>query len=248
MRAKAKICAVVVTASLACLFMLLPTASGAGSITLTPTAQAPGASVSVSGTGFGATRNVGIAFGSEIEVFSEPLFPVSTGEITRAYNWSRAPLKPGSMHIHLVSITYPGQQYDYYDDGTGRLLRNTDGALLGVVDYALGTFARNATGTPTENEWTATYRYYQYNVTSVNIATVTTTASGTFSAYFTVPAVTNGNYNVTAIDSGGTFATATLNVNNAVPEILPFGAVLLLSSVAVVAGSWHFRKRPRTTK
>jgi hypothetical protein len=108
------------------------------------------------------------------------------------------------------------------------------------MDYALGGFIHPSTGTPSMYEWRASYTYYQYNVTSYG--QVTTTGSGTFSANFTVPTVTNGNYNVTAIESGGNIATATFT---AIPEGWPFGAVLLLSSVAVAAGAWLFRKRPR---
>jgi hypothetical protein len=148
------------------------------------------------------------------------------------------------MHIHLNSITFPGAQYDYFDDGAGKLLRDYDGSLLGILDYALASFSRNATGAATENEWTASYTCYQYNVTS--FGRVTTTGSGTFSANFTVPAVASGNYNVTAIDSGGTFATATLSASSSIPEGLPLGAILLLSFAAVVASSRHLRARAKT--
>ncbi len=239
LHAKLKVSVIALTAFLTCSFLLLPLATAAGSLILTPNVQAPGGSVSVSGTGFGAAQNVVIAFGNEIKVDSEAMFPVETGPTTRAYNWTVRPIKPGSMHIHLVSITYPGQEYDYYDNGAGRLERNTDGVLLGIVDYALGRFARNATGTPTVNEWTASYICYQQNVTS--IGSITTSASGTFSANITIPAVANGNYNITAIDSVGNMARATFS---SIPEVLPFGAILLLSSAAVAAGSWRLRKRP----
>jgi hypothetical protein len=245
MRAKAKICTVFVTVSLACLFMLLPTAAGVGSITLTPTAQAPGASVSVTGTGFKAGKNVTIGFGNEVVIVQELFVPVITGPNTRGYNWTNRPIKPGSMHIHLYQYS-TGGAFDYTDDGAGNIYQDT-GTFFGILDYALGGFYRNSTNNPADYEFTATYTFYLYNnVTS--FGRVTTTGSGAFSANFTVPAVANGNYNVTAIDSGGTLATATLNVNSTIPEVLPFGAILLLSSVAVVAGSWHFRKRPKITE
>ena len=243
MQAKMKICAVTAAAFLACLLALMPNAAGAGSITLTPTAQAPGASVSVAGTGFGATKNVSIVFGSEMEVVAEPMVAVLIDPTRWSYNWTRGPIKPGSMHIHLDSITFPGAQYDYFDDGAGRLLRDYDGVLLGTVDYALAQYNRTVMGTNTVNDFYASYTYYQYNVTS--FGRVTTTGSGAFSANFTVPAVANGSYNVTAIDSGGTFAAATLNVSSTIPEGLPIGVILLLSSVAVVASSLHFRARAK---
>jgi len=231
------------TAILVCLLASIPIVLGAGSITLTPTAQAAGASVSVAGTGFGATRNVSIVFGSEMEVVAEPMVAVLIDPTRWSYNWTRGPIKPGSMHIHLDSITFPGVQYDYFDDGAGRLLRDYDGVLLGTVDYALAQYNRTVMGTNTMNDFYASYTYYQYNVTS--FGRVTTTGSGAFSANFTVPAVANGNYNVTAIDSGGTLATATLNVSSTIPEGLPLGAILILSAAAVAASSRHIRARAK---
>jgi hypothetical protein len=151
------------------------------------------------------------------------------------------------MHIHVLFLTGPSQGYeeDMVDDGAGNLYRTNDMSFWGILDYALGGFSRNSTNTPYEYEWTASYTIYEYNnVTSYG--SVTATASGTFSANFTVPAVANGNYNITAIDSGGTMATATSF--STIPEVLPLGAILLLSSLAVVAGSWHFRKRPRSMR
>src|SRR5512137_2692252 len=114
----------------------IPMVNASGVITLTPITHSQGASVMVSGTGFGALNNVVIVFGNEMQVANEPMTPVATSPTTWAYNWTRGPIKPGSMHVHLNSITFPGQQYDYYDDGAGTLLRDPDGALLGIVDYA----------------------------------------------------------------------------------------------------------------
>lgn len=229
------------------IFFALPTAAGAGSITLTSTAQSPNALVSVAGTGFGASRTVIIAFGREINVVAQPFTPV-TSPGYRGYNWTNRPIKPSSMHIHVLAISGPAQGYeeDIIDDGAGNLYRTNDMAFWGILDYSLGGFSRNSTNTPNEYEWTASYTIYEYNNVTF-YGSVTTTASGTFSANFTVPAVANGNYNVTAIDSGGNLATANLNVI-IVPEVLPFGPLLLMSLLAVVAGSWHFRKRPRTMR
>jgi hypothetical protein len=230
------------------IFFAWPTAAGAGSMTLTPTAQAPNTVVSVAGTGFGASRSVIIAFGKEINVVAQPFTPV-TSPSYRGYNWTNRPIKPGSMRIHVLAISGPAQGYeeDIVDNGTGNLYRTNDMAFWGVLDYALGGFSRNSTNTPNEYEWTASYTMYEYNnVTSYG--SVTATASGTFTANFTVPAVANGNYNVTAIDEIGNIAVATLNVDNSVPEGLPIEAMLLLSLAAVVAGSRQFRKRPRTMR
>jgi hypothetical protein len=242
---KTKAYAVVVTAFVASMLALIPLAAGAGAITLVPTAQAPGASVTVSGTGFGATINVAVVFGGEIQVVSESFMPIINGPDSRDYNFTHGPIKPGSFHIRRVTLD-TGNPSAFSDDGKGNIFSDNSGSFFGTMNYALGGFIHTSTLDPTAYEWAASYTYYQYIVTS--FGRVNTTASGTFSANFTVPAVANGNYNVTAIDSGGSLATTNLNVSSTIPEVLPLGGVLLLSSVAVVAGSWYFRKRPRSTE
>jgi hypothetical protein len=73
-------------------------------------------------------------------------------------------------------------------------------------------------------------------------AGVTTLASGAFSASITVPSVADGNYVVTAVDTAGNKATATLNV---VPEGLTVGVMVVVSSVVVIVSSCYFRKKPK---
>jgi hypothetical protein len=222
----------------------VPTAAGAGSITLTPTAQAPGGIVSVTGSGFGATKAVGIGFGAATPITGEIVTLLVNGS-TRDANFTFRPIKPGSISFHMVRDDGYEEWAD--DNGLGELWYYA-GGFWATVNYASGSYHREG-GITDITRWTftASYTRYQYNLTS--FSSITTTASGTFVANITVPAVANGNYNVTAIDSGGNMATTTLNVDSTiVPEVLPFGAVLLLSSLAVVAGSWHFRKRPRTIR
>jgi hypothetical protein len=223
------------------IFLVVPSAVAAGSITLTPTNQVPGGFVTVTGTGFGASKNVMIALGREINVVAQPFTPVTSSGY-RGYNWTNQPIKPGSMHIHVVTISGPAQGYeeDIDDDGTGNLIRTNDMVLWGILDYALGGFSRNSSNTPNEYVWTASYTKYEYNVTSYG--SITTTALGTFSANFTVPTVTSGNYDITVIDSSGNLATTTYDI---VPEVLTIGFVLLLSAFASIIGSWQIRKRPR---
>jgi hypothetical protein len=231
-------------AFLACLLALTPLAAGAGSVTLTPTAQAPGGTVSVTGSGFGAAKPVGIGFGAALPMTGETVNHLVNGT-TWDYDFTHRPIKPGSVSIHLVR-TSDGYEEWAEDNAVGEL-RLLAGNFWATVNYASGSYHREgATTNPALWTFTASYTSYQYNVTS--FGSITTTASGTFSANITVPAVANGNCNITVIDAGGNLATATLNVNSAIPEVLPFGAILLLSSVAVIAGSWHFRKRPRITK
>jgi len=137
---------------------------------------------------------------------------------------------------------------DYTDKGDGTLASSSEYALNPFVNYAAGQFGRS-----TSSAWdgytvvfAATYTGYQYNVTPAG--NPSTTASGTFTATVTIPAgLANGNYNVTAIDSGGARAVATLTVSTAIPEVLPVGTIMLLTVLAVAAGSWYFRKRPTVT-
>ncbi len=192
-------------------------------VTLTPTIQGPGASVLVSGTGFGASKNVVIGFGDEINRIQDPTSLLITSPTTVAYNWTHRPIKPASFSMHLKAISgiYQGIEYDVIDDGAGNLYATNgnyvgfiDHLLWGTLDYALGGFVRETTfvgTTPDDFQVTATYTSYQYdNVTS--FGRVITTGSGTFSANFTVPAVAYGNYIVTAIDASGNVATNSLTV------------------------------------
>ena len=228
----------------------ISTASAAGSITLTPNSQAPGGTVTVTGTGFGATKAVGIGLGAEVPASSEshPIpSPSGTGPFTATVN--RPPIKPSSFSFHCtVSSDTNVVESDYTDNGDGTLATDSTYALNPFVNYAAGQFGRS-----TSSAWdgytvvfAATYTGYQYNVTLAG--NPSTTSSGTFTATITVPAgLASGNYNVTAIDSGGARAVATLTVNNTIPEVLPVGTIMLLTMLAVAAGSWYFRKRPTVT-
>ncbi len=250
MRLITKVCAVFEPIFLACLLALIPQAAATPSVTLNTTAQAPGGSVTATGVGFGASRNIGIAFGAESNVTGEIVNQILTGNM-RDYNFTLRPIKPGSVQIiHLNLIT--GSAPLVTDDGAGTLYLGSSGNIFSnAMNYALGNYHRDfaSVGTnPDDYLLTASYVTYQYSLTS--FGGITTTATGTFSADFTVPAVSNGSYNVTVIDAGGNVAVASLNVDNTipVPEALPFAAMMLLSAMAVAAGSWHLRKQPRITE
>ena len=224
--------------------------SAAGSITLTPNVQAPGATVTVTGTGFGATKAVGIGLGAEVNVTGES-HPIAnttgTGPFTTTTN--RPPIKPGSFSfLCVVSSDTNVVESNYIDNGDGTLTTDSTYSVNHFVNYATGVFGRSTT-----SAWdtytvvfTTTYTGYNYSVTSTG--GINTTPSGTFTATITIPSgLANGNYNVTAIDTGGTRAVATLNVNSAIPEALPLGTIILLAMFAVAAGSWCIRKRPTIT-
>jgi hypothetical protein len=229
--------------------VLISIAAAAGAITLTPTAQAPGASVSVAGTSFGATKAVGIGFGAEVAgsntnmAYSEVGGIGGSGGLNLTGRISNYPIKPGSFTFYSDTGT-SGMVSIYNDNGDGTTIGSFEGAV-GTINYVTGVWTRTTTVDVTgiAANYSATYTRYQNNVTSA--AGVTTSASGTFTASITVPAVANGNYNVTSIDTQGNRAVATLNVNSAIPESLTIGVVILLSSVAVAVSSRYFLKRPR---
>jgi hypothetical protein len=222
---------------------LISTASAAGSITLNPSAQAPGGTVTVTGTAFGATKAIGIALGSEVAVTGEAHTPTGTGTGPWMTRTNRYPIKPGSFSFH--SNVVGSSETDFTDKGDGTLSTTSTYDAGSWLYYVTGAFGRSSTMDLSSSEliFTAAYTSYQYNVTPAS--NPNSTATGTFTATITVPAgLANGNYNLTAIDAVGNTAKAVLTVNNAIPEVLPPGTLLLLAMFAVAAGAWFFRKRP----
>ncbi len=232
------------------LLVVVPLASAAGSITLVPTSALPGTSVQVTGTGFAATKSVGLGFGAEVavtneahEVTNKSIGPDGDGVYGPfTVKTLHYPIKPGSFSFHCDVDGVTSDFGDTWSNGTLEIL----GAygLKPFVNYVTGEFGRSGTtdwSTMTLITFTASYTYYQYNVTSA--AGITTTSAGGFVANFTVPSVVNGVYNVTAIDSAGNRATATTLA--VVPEGLTIGVVVLLSSVSAIVGLYYFRKRPK---
>jgi hypothetical protein len=225
---------------------LISTASAAGSITLTPNAQAQGGTVTVTGTGFGATKLIGIGLGSEIAVTGEDHTPTGSGTGPWMTRTNHYPIKPGSFLFH--SNVVGASETDFTDKGDGTFSTTSAYDAGSWLYYPTGVFGRSSTMDLSSSEviFTAAYTYYQYNVTPAG--NPNSTATGTFTLTITVPAgLANGNYNVVALDTAGNKATATLNVNSAIPEELPVGTIMLLAVLAVAAGSWCLRKRPTVT-
>ena len=136
------------------------------------------------------------------------------------------------------------------DAGNGTLIKASAIAnasiLNATMNYVTGQFTVFTLGpVPSTANYVRMVNYtcYQYNVTPA--AGVTTTGAGAFSASITVPSVDNGNYAVTAIDTQGNLATATLNT---IPEGLTFSVMVLLSTVAVIVCIRYYRKRPKRQK
>ncbi len=251
---KAYITAIMAFLTFSIILASIPMTKAAGAITLTPTAQVQGASVTVDGTGFGATKPVGIGFGAEVTVTGEahPITNtnVPNGDVFGPFTaiTNHYPIKPGSFSFHcVVSSDTNVVESDYTDNGDGTLASSSIYALNPFVNYVTGAFGRSST-----SDWssytvvyTASYTYYQYNVTPA--AGVTTLASGTFTASITVPTVASGIYVVTAIDTSGNRATSDLSVGPTIPEGITIGAMVLLSSVAMIVGARYFRKTSKTT-
>ncbi len=248
MRNKTKVYITTITLFLIISLVLVSMAAAAGSITLTPTAQAPGASVSVSGTGFGATKSVGIGFGAEVAGLDYNMAYTGTGMGPYTGNVS-GPIKPGSFVLFSDTTAGGGIVSTYTDNGAGITIWSYDDTPMGTINYVTGVWTRTSTVDVSgiETNYTATYTRYQYNLTSA--AGVTTSASGTFDTSIIVPpAVADGNYNVNAIDTGGNRATAVLGVSAAIPEVLPIGVIMLLSSIAVIVGSRYLGKQPKINR
>lgn len=219
--------------------------AAAPAITLNPTAQAPGASVSVSGSDFGATKAVGICCGAEAAVVNE-LCPTATG--SGAGPWTSrlayAPIKPGSFQLQS---DVEGVIVQYTDNGDGTLSSTSTYFVSGTINYVTGVFSRTSTTDLSSYTiiHTANYTRYQHNVTSAG--GVTTNAAGAFTCSITVPSMPNGVYSITAISTQGNRAVASLGVDSSIPEGFTIGAMLMLSSVALIVGSHYLRKQSKPT-
>jgi len=190
----------------------MPMAKAAEALTLTPTTQTPGASVTVDGTGFGATTAVGIGFGAEVNVINEVMnvtgpFDVGIGPYI---GYLSHPIKPGTFRMSVNTSSTAWWEVSV-DAGNGTLITPLPGN--NTIDYVTGKFTRFTTGpvpSSLHNVHLCNYTTYEYDVTPA--AGVTTFATGTFQAAITVPSAFNGNHQVTAIDTQGHIATALLTV------------------------------------
>jgi hypothetical protein len=250
-----------ITATVIALMLSLALASmaaAAGTINLTPNTQAAGGSVTVDGTGFGATKPVGIGFGSEVSVADEAhvIANVDIGpDGDGVYGPFTAttlhyPIKPGSLSFHcVVSSDSSVVESDYTDNGDGTLASSSQYAVSPFVNYVTGEFGRssNSAWSTYTVTYTVAYTYYVYNATPD--AGVTTSGAGAFNANINVPAVADGTYTVTAVDTAGNMATSNLTVSSdTVPDVWSFGGMLIASTAAVVLGASYMRKRKNLLK
>jgi hypothetical protein len=243
---KTKFCTIISLAFLvfSMLMVVLPTTSGAGSITLTPSAQPPGGSVTITGTGFGASKAIGIGIGSEVTVTGEVHTPTGTGTGPWMTRTNHYPIKPGSVSFR--SNVVGSSETDFTDKGDGTFSTTSTYDAGSYLNYVTGSFGRSSTMDLSGSEliFTVGYKYYQYNVTML---ATNSTAAGAFSVQVTLPTtIPNGNYNLTAIDTAGNTATATLTIDNTIPipEGFSLGLVIVLSAAAVIVSMRFFRKQP----
>ncbi len=225
---------------------------GAIQVELSPTSGEPGDSVTVEGTDFAATNNVGLGMGPEITVTNEthPITNTTIGgpsvygpfvAITLHY-----PIKPGSFSFHCVVTSDTNVvESDYYDNGDGTLDTESTYAIDPFVNYVTGEFGRSSSGSweTYTVEFQATYTYYQFNVTPAE--GVPTDGSGAFTVNITVPDIWNGTEPVTVMDEAGNVAASDFTIygSDVVPEPLTVGAIVLLSSAALVVSFYWLRKK-----
>ena len=227
---------------------------GASQVELTPTSGEPGDSVTVEGTDFAAETAVGMGLGPEITITGEvhPLTNVTIGgpDVYGPFTATTEhyPIKPGSFSFHCaVTSDTDTVESDYTDDyANGTLATSSTYAVDPFVNYVTGEFGRSSISSWETYTvvYTATYTYYQYNVTPA--AGVTTNMAGAFSENITVPAIWNGTEPLTVVDAMGNMATSDFTIygSDVVPEPLTIGAIVLLSSAAIVVSFYWLRKKP----
>ena len=187
--------------------------------------------------------SVGIGFGAEVIVTNEPVTLTATGAIiTQTGLTANHPIKPGSFRWRTP---YGALIFEIFDNGDGTLDDTTGFLASGIINYTSGFFSRTAQmglTMPLEGS-TLNYTTYENDVTPA--AGVTTTGSGTFLATITVPSVANGSYTITAFDEVGNVGTVNFQVvgSDVIPEPLTVGAIVLLSSIAVMVSFYWLRKR-----
>src|SRR5512143_999162 len=73
-------------------------AKAAAAIVLNPTTGAPGTNVAISGTGFAASKTVGIGWGPEGAIVNDPVTVTTVGTTEFYGTTSQHPIKPGSFN------------------------------------------------------------------------------------------------------------------------------------------------------
>jgi hypothetical protein len=221
--------------------MPLPVANAAGTITLSATSATPGTSITVSGAGFGATKAVGIGFGSEQDVINGTMtvtgpFDVAIGPYTGFVSYF--PIKPGTFRVSININRAPTWSPASPDFGNGSLGDPLNISRNGTINYVTGQYTRFMNVPISSTNYIVhlvNYTRYQHNLTSAS--GVTTSSSGSFTTNIVVPNTSNGIYTVTAIDTNGNIATSSLTVVGGTPALV----ATAFCNVAVLPGwTWNF--------
>ena len=215
-------------------------------IELTPTSGEPGDSIMVEGSDFAASKAVGIGLGAEVVVKDESVTVTDdTGTGIRIVSGFTAkhPIKPGSFRWELDQ---GGVLLYYYDYGNGTL-GTTSGLvhLAAIINYTTGFFSRSSSTVIGDIMGTeVNYTTYDAGVLSSELRT---DGSGVLSGNFTVPDdVWNGTEPLTVIDEAGNRVTADFTTygSDTIPEPFTVGALILLTSTAIVVSFYWLKKKP----
>ena len=218
-------------------------------IELTPTSGAPGDSIMVEGTGFAASKTVGIGWGPHIAVRNDPATVTKVGDQEFYGTTSQHPIRPGSFKWDYLYGALPL----FVDDNGDGTIHDPAGGRVSVasINYTSGDF--HIRFTSSSNTYTGgkfNYTTYYFNSINTTLPILRADASGAFTANITVPDIWNGTETITIIDEAGNVATADFTVygSDFVPEPLTVSAIVLLTSTAIVVSFYWLRKPPHAKK
>jgi hypothetical protein len=218
-------------------------------IELTPISGAPGDSIMVEGTGFAASKTVGIGWGPHIAVRNDPATVTKVGDQEFYGTTSQHPIRPGSFKWDYLYGALPL----FVDDNGDGTIHDPAGGRVSVasINYTSGDF--HIRFTSSSNTYTGgkfNYTTYYFNSINTTLPILRADASGAFTANITVPDIWNGTETITIIDEAGNVATADFTVygSDFVPEPLTVSAIVLLTSTAIVVSFYWLRKPPHAKK
>jgi len=187
-----------------------------------------------------------IGLGKEEKVINEEATVTDT-DVDNIHTFSgftaNHPIKPGSFNW-IANIG--GVETEFFDNGDGTLGTSGFAMSSSVINYTSGFFSRSMqSAVEFQILWDRVdYTTYEFDVTPAGLATDN---SGLLTGEFTVPAIWNETHTVTAIDETGNIATSDFTVfgSDVIPEALTIGAIVLLSSAALIVSFYCLRKRSK---
>jgi hypothetical protein len=216
----------------------------APALVLTPTSGTPEDSINVEGTGFAASKTVGIGWGPPVEVVKDPATVTKEGSLEFYGTTSQHPIEPNSFKW---TYQYGAMEMSFPDNGDGTLYDPAGGRLSsGSINYTSGYFhciMQTTSQTITPGKFS--YTTYYFNSINSTFPILPTDGSGAITGQITVPQIWNGTETVTVIDEAGNVGTSDFTVegSDVIPEPLTLGAIMLLSSAALFVGFCWLRKK-----